>query len=138
MNKFIRKKEALEKIYKSGISPNPSELRGIYKITMLTGFLPDLSRFGHVKQFYHLFLNVSGYNMFDYWFKWGYFRVYLDNKKSPPETVINYNQKKNWVSKKIIDTIVTVTPNQLYLGKFHYVIFGKRRFIGYFEMEKQG
>lgn len=137
MNKIkqIKDKKVLEEKYKNGTPSDPSELSGIYKITMLTGFLPDLSSFGHIKTFYHL-PNTAGCNSFNGWFKWGYFRVYLDNEKSPPKTVINYNQKTNWLSKRIIDTVVAITPKQLYLGKFHYMIFGKPRFIGYFMMEK--
>ena len=124
--------EFLEKTYQNGTPPNPSELWGVYKIKMLTGIFPDLSRFGHIKKFYSMNSNVVGCNSFNHHFKWGYFKVYTSSK-----TVIDYDLKVNWFSRRIKDNVVTITPQKLYLGKFYYMIFGKPRFIGYFTMEKQ-
>ncbi|MBI2591608.1 MAG: hypothetical protein HYW34_02940 [Candidatus Brennerbacteria bacterium] len=140
--KILKNKEILSEIYKNGSSPDPIELKGIYKITMQTGIIPNLSWLGHIKTFSHFIspynFNVVGCNSFNGWFRWGYFEVqrhYLS--VSPFFTVIDYDLKANWLSRRIKDTIVTIMPKQLYLGKFHYMIFGKPRFLGYFTMERQ-
>lgn len=138
---FQKDAAALNKMYEEGLSPDPDELQGDYDIQMLTGIIPDFSRIGHIKRFYHYrgdhTVNiVSGHNVFAGKLPWGYFLA-LKEQWSRMETVINYGSSGNWFSGRIRDTLSTVEAGRVYLGKFHLVIFGKPRFFGFFSMIKK-
>jgi hypothetical protein len=131
-------KEALGRLLRLCPPSLPSDLDGTYYVKMLTGIIPDFSAFGHRKNFRHEGRAVVGENIF--WEKtaWGSFRVVVRMWDEGSRTVIDYDTPQNTFSRRIRDTIVTVQKGRLYLGKFHLVICGKPRFIGFFTLTKKG
>ncbi|NOY35426.1 MAG: hypothetical protein GXP44_00650 [bacterium] len=133
-----KNKRALDEIFKNAESLDPSELSGEYFVDMLTG-LPSLKRFNHRKIFRQENGQTIGCNIIFKNKKWGCF--FLEQtaglKEGDAKTTINYDTPQNsLITKRIRDCIKKIGDN-LYLGRFNYILFGKPRFLGYFSLTKK-
>ena len=129
---------ALKEIFINADPPGLSELEGEYLVDMLTIF-PSFKRFLHRKVFYKVNDMMQGHNVL-FGKEWGYFFLEedmctaLDQKAA---TVINYNRKDNSpIIRGIRDQIRCVNKQELYIGRFNYMLSGRLIFLGYFSLEK--
>jgi hypothetical protein len=128
----------LKDIFIKADPPGPSELEGEYLVDMLTIF-PSFKRFSHRKVFHKENEMMQGYNVL-FGKKWGYFFLEEDmctalNQKAA--TVINYNRKGNSpIIRGIRDQIRCVNKQELYIGRFNYMLSGRLIFLGYFSLER--
>lgn len=128
----------LAEIFRKASLPDVSEFRGEYLVDVLTGF-PSFKRFSHRKVFYPSAGRVSGHNVL-FKRKWGHFFTeegVCESAGLIRATVINYDRKENsFPVRGIRDYVRCVEKDVLYIGRSHYLIFGRLYFMGYFLLEK--
>jgi len=136
--KLPKNSHELDDIFRNASLPDIVEFSGEYLVDMLTVF-PSFKRFRHRKLFYHDSGRVFGYNVL-FNKRWGYFSVHEEVRGEPGlfnAAVIDYDRGENtFFVRRIRDRVRRIEKDDLYIGKFHYLMFGKLHFLGYFSLEK--
>lgn len=146
---MTRDPSKLEQIFLHGQRPDPEMLvKGEsideaisfaeWKVTMLTGWFPNLSGewFRHRKSFIRVGDTYSGCNKFFRNTRWGYFDIapqvtYKGDLK--PALLLNYGVEANsFLTKPIYDLVRTTGCPNILIGRFYY----KDDFSGYFSLTK--
>ncbi len=136
---FPKNNSQLKTLFKNAQTPQANEFNGEYSVDMLT-VLPSLKKFSHRKIFYPENNIITGHNILFKNTVWGHFVVeegiYEDNGVFKI-IVINYGLKKNsFISSCIRDQVRRIEKDNLYLGRFNYLLKGKLHFLGYFSLTK--
>lgn len=132
--------KSLKEAFASGTTPDPSELRGYYKVKLVTGILPDIRSFLHCKFFpMGVETNGGGYNQFLGFIKIGNFIIEKTDsilKDGQKVLRIIYNRKGNpfWL-KPLNDELKKVSEG-LYIGRGVFLIMGHAFNTFYFSVEK--
>jgi len=136
--KLPKNNRKLTEIFKQAETPKISEFRGKYFVDMLTGF-PTLKKFSHRKIFYPESNKVFGHNVILANKIWGHFFLeegICEKIDSLKVVVINYKREKNFFISRGIRDYVRRIEDDLFLGRFNYLLMGKPRFLGYFTLSK--
>ena len=126
------KKKELQDVWDKAVTPKAEDLKGEYRVKMLTGPFLFLNVPGDTKYFCLCGAN-HGFNILGKNKDWGFF--FLED--APGQIVINYNEKANGKTVRRIRDHIRYVPNcGYYIGKFNMVISGKLRFLGWFTLTK--
>lgn len=127
---WVRRHEpTLDSCYAAGRCPELMELEGVFAVKMLTGLLPDFSRFQHRK----IICNGRGSNVFWDKAEWGYFSVSYNHLDGGRESVLlDYDQRENPLYFRRIRDCVKAITNGYFLGTFNYLVGSRLVFVGYF------
>ena len=127
----------LTEIFRNAATPDISEFSGEYFVDMLTVF-PSFKRFSHRKVFHLENDKVSGYNVLLNR-TWGHFFLeegICNELDSLRAVVINYDRRENTFFIRRIRDHVRRIEQDIYLGRFNYLLYGRLYFGGYFLLEK--
>ena len=135
--KLPRGSRSLAQVFASASLPDMSALQGEYLVDMLTVW-PSLKRFSHRKVMYRENEVVKGHNVL---FRrvWGHFFLEegvcreLDSGRA---VVINYNRPENSFPVRRIRDYIRWVGDNLYIGRFYYMLPGRMQFLGYFSLER--
>ena len=114
--------------------PRLEDLSGVYMVRMLTGLIPDFSKWNHRKAMG----GGAGFNLFWQDTMWGYFSIKYDDVAGiGPVVLLDYDHPCNsFLTRRIRDYVREVMPG-LYIGTFNYILNASPRFVGYFWLKKQ-
>ena len=122
-------KKELQNVWDEAVTPKAKDLKGEYRVKMLTGPFLFLNVPGDRKRF----CGGSGFNILGKKKEWGFF--FLED--APGMLIINYDRPVNSNSvRRIRDHIRYVPERGYYIGKFNMIINGKLRFLGWFTLTK--
>jgi hypothetical protein len=137
-SKLPKTRKELDKMWDAGAVPERVRLLGSqgeparYLVTMASGIIPNMGRWPlwHHKKFRSVGGFVRGCNAFALGdAKWGDFRL----EEMIGSLLINYDVPTNgWFSRRIRDHIRATDDPNVMIGKFHFKIFGRECFLGYF------
>ncbi len=138
MKKLPGSYKELRNIFQTASTPSLHELNGEYLVDMLTVW-PSFKRFSHRKVIYQKDNRVMGHNVL-FHKTWGHFFVEEDVCVKAGQVnvlLIYYNREENSILiRGIRDQVRCVKKDELYIGRFNYLFFGKLIFLGYFSLEK--
>jgi hypothetical protein len=131
---------SLKEAFAAGTAPDPAELRGYFKIKLVTGILPDIRFFRHMK-FFPMGVETKGrgFNEFLGFIRIGNFiiekadSILGDNQKV---LRIIYNRKGNPFWLKPLNDEIKKISDGYYLGRGVFLIMGKAFNSFYFSVEK--
>ncbi len=138
MKKLPGSHKELRKIFQTAATPSPDELNGEYLVDMLTVW-PRFKRFSHRKVIYLEHDKLEGHNVL-FHTVWGRFFIEEEVCEEVSQVnvlLINYNREGNsYLIRGIRDQVRCLRKDELYIGRFNYLFFGKLIFLGYFSLEK--
>ena len=130
----------LKEAFAAGTTPDPAELRGYYKVKLVTGILPDFRSFLHCKFFpMGVEKEGGGFNEFLGFIRIGSFIIErTDSIMGDGQKVlrINYNRKGNPFWLKPLNDELKKISDGLYLGRGVFLIKGRAFNTFYFSVEK--
>lgn len=125
----------LKMVYAASVMPRQNELRGTYKVEMLWGIIPNLSRLGHIKIFKEG--SFFGYNVTS-GRQWGHFWFMRTPRNRALEINYNIYWRNNFITRRIRDRVRRFqNSDDRYIGEFRYVFWRKPRLLGYFRLTKE-
>jgi len=131
---------SLKEAFSSGISPDPAELRGYFKVRLVTGILPDIRFFRHLK-FFPMGVETSGggFNEFLGVIRIGNFIIksqesILGDGQKVLRIVYNRTGNPFWL-RPLNDELKKISDGY-YLGRGVFLINGKAINTFYFSVEK--
>jgi len=155
--KIFAENRKLEALFRERKAPKPETLlapddeRSEWRVTMLTGALTIVYFFigrwlHHRKLFVRRMIpldDIGGCNVFFKDLRWGWFllakAVYAEKGggDGQPVLLIDYSVKGNrFITDRIRDEVrLTNDPDEL-LGRFHFIWRGRKRFLGYFTLNR--
>lgn len=130
--RFNYSMEELGALFKQGYCPDLEEFDGRYEVKMLgwLKFFPDN---------YKVVLACNGVNRLWGNKTWGHFEVRWWAMEDAGKCLwLNYSVPGNGIITRRIRDLIRQLSDEFYIGKFHYVLFGKPRFLGYFILRRVG
>jgi len=136
--RLLGKNRELKQIFMTATTPSVTEFNGEYLVDMLTVW-PSFKRFSHRKIFYNKGGRMAGHNVI-FNKSWGHFIVeqaICGNIHSVGAALVNYNMKENsFLVRGIRDHVRRIIKDDLYIGRFNHMFYGRLCFLGYFSLEK--
>jgi len=132
-----RNNTELDAIFRSAPVPSLSEFQGEYFVDMLT-MLPSLRSFSHRKVFRKENGKIVGCNILFTRLALGRFFVeeaLCEGFDSSRAVLINYNVPENILFGRVRDYVRRIDED-VYLGRFNILLFGKPHFMGYFTLTR--
>ncbi|MDD5711423.1 MAG: hypothetical protein PHY31_01545 [Smithellaceae bacterium] len=131
---------SLKKVFATGATPTPAEMRGHFAVRLVTGLLPEVRFFGHRKFFPEsVEYSGGGYNEFLGSLRVGDFRIEVGpSVLGDGENIlrINYNRPGNpfWL-RPLNDELKRIREGY-YLGRGVYALGGRAFKVMYFSLER--